>query len=472
VKVIASGTTFDGRPFLGMEHLDGRTLKAVAEAERPLPPARIRRVVRQVALALGAAHRLGLVHRDLKPTNIMLVGAGADEVAKVLDFGVARVVDVGGANLTAQQSILGTPRYMAPEQVLDPAQAGPSSDLYSLGVILYELLAGRPPFDGGVMEILGQQFGAEPPALASRTGLEPLAMALLAKTPAGRPASADEVVARLDEGARPALEPRPAPAGAERRLRAAAGGAPPWSSGIQAPDTAIDGLLPGASDPEATEARPRRPLNDLDGPTELELVLPPDLTVVGRPPAPGSAAPDDAAPTRPEPAAPRTDEAPTRPAPGFVPARQDGALPEVEDTILPDGAFDTTAIRPASELLDGVAPPRPRPPAEPAQVAPPARDPAGASRARPSEPGPRGVVVSPTVEITAASGPDGDPPTAPVAPRGPTARMPGARPAASWALLAVAFAVAFGLAVLAGYAFEARRQGPVVELRTAEEAGP
>ena len=194
VQVVDSGTTPLGRPFLLMELLEGRTLLSVIEAEAPLLPGRIGEIGAQLAAGLAEAHRHGLVHRDLKPSNVILIGGAEGERAKILDFGIARLVD-GRPRLeiTAREALLGTPRYMAPEQVMSPTEVGPAADLYALGVILYELLAGRVPFEGGVMEVLEQQLTAAPPPLPTDSGLEPLVLQLLARDPRQRPSSAEAV---------------------------------------------------------------------------------------------------------------------------------------------------------------------------------------------------------------------------------------------------------------------------------------
>jgi serine/threonine protein kinase len=132
----------DGRPFVVMERLSGRTLRDEL-AEGPLPAERVRDVGLQVLRALAAAHELGIVHRDVKPGNILDAGVGTWKVA---DFGIAKWVHAD-ETLTGTGELLGSPSYLAPERI-DGQQAGPASDLYAVGVLLYEALTGRKPFEG------------------------------------------------------------------------------------------------------------------------------------------------------------------------------------------------------------------------------------------------------------------------------------------------------------------------------------
>ena len=132
----------DGRPFVVMERLSGRTLRDEL-AGGPMPPERVRHVGLQVLRALAAAHERGIVHRDVKPGNILDAGVGTWKVA---DFGIAKWVHAE-ETLTGTGELLGSPSYLAPERI-DGQQAGPASDLYAVGVLLYEALTGRKPFEG------------------------------------------------------------------------------------------------------------------------------------------------------------------------------------------------------------------------------------------------------------------------------------------------------------------------------------
>src|SRR5580704_6309909 len=150
VAIFDFGRTDDGRPYIVMEYLRGRDLGRVAADEGPLPLARVVDVLRQTLGALEEAHALGIVHRDLKPDNVVLepLRSGLDLV-KVVDFGLAKILQeapmAGGPALTRPGLVCGTPEYMSPEQGRGDALDG-RSDLYSVGVVLFELLTGRVPF--------------------------------------------------------------------------------------------------------------------------------------------------------------------------------------------------------------------------------------------------------------------------------------------------------------------------------------
>jgi hypothetical protein len=178
-------------PFLVMELVDGPPLSRVL-ASGPLDAARVLHVVAQAAAGLAAAHAAGLVHRDIKPANLLIGPGGA---VKITDFGIAHAA--GAAPLTWSGSLIGTPAYLAPERIAGAA-SGPPGDLYSLGIVAWEALAGHPPFTGTPAEIAAaHQFrplpplpAAVPPAVAALVG------ELTAKDPARRPAGAAVVAAR------------------------------------------------------------------------------------------------------------------------------------------------------------------------------------------------------------------------------------------------------------------------------------
>jgi eukaryotic-like serine/threonine-protein kinase len=196
VKVFDFGHTSDGRPFLTMELLKGRTLANRLLTEGAFPRSELIRLTLGLVSGLAETHRQGVVHRDLKPANVMLVNQDGIEIPKLLDFGIVRMLENSPRErgLTGHEVILGTPRYMAPEQVVAPAQVGVTSDLYALGVMLYELVSGHAPFQGTMVQVIEQHLRREPEPLATDTGLEPLIHQLLQKDPARRPTSADEVL--------------------------------------------------------------------------------------------------------------------------------------------------------------------------------------------------------------------------------------------------------------------------------------
>ena len=182
----------NGSAYLVMELVPGEALSTVLERERVLPPDQVMDIVSQTALALHAAHKAGLVHRDIKPGNLLIT---PDRRVKITDFGIARIADQ--VPLTATGQVMGTVQYLSPEQASGHA-ANPATDIYSLGIVAYEALAGRRPFTGeSQVAIAMAHINDEPPALPV-TVPEPvrnLVLAAIAKKPEDRPASA-EVFAR------------------------------------------------------------------------------------------------------------------------------------------------------------------------------------------------------------------------------------------------------------------------------------
>jgi eukaryotic-like serine/threonine-protein kinase len=182
--------------FIVMEWVSGRSLATILRDSGPFEPASAIEIAAAVADALAAAHAAGIVHRDVKPANVMVTEDGA---VKVLDFGIARALDATG--LTHASSVLGSVPYMAPEQARgEPADE--RSDIYSLGCLLYALLTGLPPFTGELAAIVHQHVNLDPRPLREENGrvspaLEALVMAMLAKSPEARPQSAALVRDRL-----------------------------------------------------------------------------------------------------------------------------------------------------------------------------------------------------------------------------------------------------------------------------------
>jgi len=157
VTVIDRGEQ-DGRQFIVFEYVDGENLKTLIEREGPLPEREAIELALQIARALGFAHEHGLVHRDVKPQNVLLNG---DAVAKVTDFGIARSLDVQGG-LTQTGTVMGTSDYIAPEQARG-RQVDAQSDVYSLGAVLYELLTSEVPFPGDNFVAVAMRHINEPP---------------------------------------------------------------------------------------------------------------------------------------------------------------------------------------------------------------------------------------------------------------------------------------------------------------------
>jgi len=197
----------NGRAYLVMEHLEGETLARRLERTAPLPWPLACRIARRVSDAIGAAHRAGVIHRDVKPDNVFLLSQtewpAATEV-KVLDFGLAKLLagNFVGVTGTVQGSLVGSPTYMSPEQCRgEPIDH--RCDIYALGCVLFELCAGRPPFiDSRVRDVLEAHTVRPPPALGPLVPDAPVWLArlvarMLAKDPRRRPPSMDEVSLEL-----------------------------------------------------------------------------------------------------------------------------------------------------------------------------------------------------------------------------------------------------------------------------------
>jgi len=207
--IFDAGHLADGRPFIVMEYVEGSTLAETLARDGTFAPERAVRVASEICDVLAEAHALGIVHRDLKPSNIMLNERGVC----VLDFGIAKVLqdstEVTRTHATTESGlIIGTPRYMSPEQCLGH-KIGPASDLYSVGVLLYEMLTGRPPFvDQLSSAVLVKQATVQPPSLLALRPDSPRSLSLaihtlLAKNPAHRPASAAEARRMLERSVAP-----------------------------------------------------------------------------------------------------------------------------------------------------------------------------------------------------------------------------------------------------------------------------
>ncbi len=194
----------DGTPFIVMGYVPGPTLAAVlTQRKEAFPPHEAAKIVRSLALAVQAAHDKGVVHRDLKPANVLFDPEHAEYV--VTDFGLARVVDPSDPRVSTT-GIAGTPSYMPPEQARgESAAIGPRSDVYALGVILFELLTGRLPFTGGsVAEVISKVLMAPPPAASSLQAnippaLDAVCRKAMAKEPDDRYSSAAELAATLSQ---------------------------------------------------------------------------------------------------------------------------------------------------------------------------------------------------------------------------------------------------------------------------------
>jgi serine/threonine protein kinase len=194
----------DGKPWLVMELVSARSLQEILEAQGPLPPAAVARIGLDVLAALDAAHRAGIVHRDVKPANVLV---GRNGHACLTDFGIATTT--GDSSLTTQGALIGSPSYMAPERV-NGEEPRPPVDLWSLGATLYTAVEGRPPFARGEAMATMMSVVSEHPAPMLRAGpLEPVLRGLLTKDPATR--SAAEQTRRQLDGVLAGPPPGPPP---------------------------------------------------------------------------------------------------------------------------------------------------------------------------------------------------------------------------------------------------------------------
>jgi eukaryotic-like serine/threonine-protein kinase len=215
---------WDGTYYIAMEYLPGRSLKAVVREHGPLAPSDAIDIVVQILLAVRFAHRRGVIHRDIKPHNVILDEEGR---AKVTDFGIARA---GASDMTLTGSIMGTAQYLSPEQAQGHAVTE-ASDLYAVGVVLYELLTGGVPFEGdSAVSIALKQVSVEPTPPSARNpevgaALDAVVMRSLAKDPLARFATADDFIAAL-QGAREGIAPAPAFNGILPTQQAHGGAAP------------------------------------------------------------------------------------------------------------------------------------------------------------------------------------------------------------------------------------------------------
>jgi serine/threonine protein kinase len=239
VGVTDFGQTSDGVFFLVMEYVEGETLFQLLRREGTVSPQRAASIMRQVVAGVEAAHDEGILHRDLKPANIFLMQqkrkvTGDDGFVKVGDFGLAKIVNADRSEITsasgpASRGIIGTPEYMAPEQMQPDGQLDARADIYALGTIAYHMLGGRPPFTGNITQLIAQKLTQAPPALSAlrldvTDELDAAIMKALAKDPKDRPATASEwfegfaAASAIDSGALKRGDSRVvimAPAGAE-----------------------------------------------------------------------------------------------------------------------------------------------------------------------------------------------------------------------------------------------------------------
>src|SRR5580704_7805809 len=228
-RVIDVGTLPTGSPYMVMEFLEGNDLAEAVEKGGAMPIARAVSYVLQACEALAEAHALGIVHRDLKPANLFLARRpGRDSIVKVLDFGISKTNEKGPSGLTQTSAVMGSPYYMAPEQMMSSKDVDARADIWALGIILYELLAGAPPFVAETMpEIVFMVTQRDPPPLATKRPDLPVALAdIVARCLIRDPTQRYANVARLASALAPFGPPR-SEISVERIARVLGASAPP-----------------------------------------------------------------------------------------------------------------------------------------------------------------------------------------------------------------------------------------------------
>jgi serine/threonine-protein kinase len=264
VHVYTFGREDDGFAYLAMEFIDGRTLASVVAESGVLPEPKVLAILDQLCEALAHAHHQGIVHRDLKPDNVMLVKRGErTDMVKVLDFGIAKLMRMPELRITHKGEVLGTPLYMAPEQLREGG-ADERSDVYALGVIAYELLTGTLPFEAASpLEVLSRVLreAPRPPRRTPRGAnvsqeLEAVIMRCMAKDPAARYQSAEALREAFASVARPQLRAAEAtPAGPTLHE-----GAPRAAASLSLTDTDRVPVLARRQQTRARRRRSRAPL--------------------------------------------------------------------------------------------------------------------------------------------------------------------------------------------------------------------
>lgn len=304
----------DGRPIIVMEYIEGQSLKHLIQEQGALPVPRVCSIIKQAAAALAAAHDLDMVHRDIKPDNIVLVESPQGETVKVLDFGIAKIkearnTDSAGMTLTGTGVVIGTPQYMSPEQAMGKRgdELNGRSDLYSLGVVMYQMLTGDLPFKADTtMGMLLAHMQTEPtpirrihPELQIPEAIANVVMRTLEKNPDDRPQTARALIEEIDAaekwtpplGETRVMEPtlNYSPQDSARRLRESMRTPTPPKGPVRRPVSAGDYVsrpVPVAPEPPPPVVPPPRP-----APVQEQPAPPPRPVVVApAPPAQKSSA--------------------------------------------------------------------------------------------------------------------------------------------------------------------------------------
>ena len=233
-RVMDVGTMADGAPYMVMEYLDGSDLNQILRHHGSQPMALVCDLMLQACEGLAEAHSLGIIHRDIKPSNFFVTRRpDGSMLLKILDFGISKT-PIAITELTAIDSVIGTPSYMSPEQMKNSRAADARSDIWSMGVVMYQLLEGRPPFSGESYAELVLKVGVEPPArmqVTRPTGLGELVMRCMEKDPRQRPQTVAELARMLAPFATDPIQAAQCAGRATRILQHTAGHGSPLSAG-------------------------------------------------------------------------------------------------------------------------------------------------------------------------------------------------------------------------------------------------
>jgi serine/threonine-protein kinase len=254
-RIIDVGELETGAPFMVMEYLEGGDLADRIRAQPAVPVADAARYLLQACEALAEAHAAGIVHRDLKPANLFLAKRPDHTVSvKVLDFGISKA-PVASGGITSTQAVMGSPHYMSPEQLVSSKHVDPRSDVWSLGVVLYEMLAGLPPFQGDTMpEIVAQILQSPTPGVrATRPDVPAELEAVIARCTAKDPGARFADVAEL---ARALVPFAPDCAQSAERAARVLGVAPPASNAASSRAASGDAMAPASPSPTAPAGTP------------------------------------------------------------------------------------------------------------------------------------------------------------------------------------------------------------------------
>lgn len=347
IRAFDFGTTTDGEAYMVMDHLSGTDLGELVKTVGPLEWSRLAPIALQLCDALAAVHARDLIHRDIKPSNCFLADDGGEKVAKLIDFGIAKDLAVGG-DLTDSNVVLGTPAYLAPEMLAQGVTPNPQTDIYALGATLYCLLTGRPPYTGRAHELIAQKqrthrvlppSAERPPKLSSLPrAVDDLVMRALHLDPAQRHRSVNELADDIHRSVE--LAPRTSQLGglelavrgvwaavlvtglaAATTVDLAPAAAAPWSSGgtplalAEHPSEASPPSVPDATPTQEVEAIEPEAAPVNDPPTTLAVESPPEPTADPAKPASDPAPVVDSRAAEPtgEPAPPKPAKAPASP---------------------------------------------------------------------------------------------------------------------------------------------------------------